>query len=56
VQEFAFRLNEGNVSRHTIERLDSFIAGVGRQAADLSGVDPPARRRKREANKLAKEK
>ncbi len=26
VNEFAFRLNEGNVSRHTIERLDSFIS------------------------------
>jgi transposase-like protein len=26
VQEFAFRLNEGNVKRHTLERLDSFIA------------------------------
>ena len=24
-QEFAFRLNDGNVKRHTIERLDSFI-------------------------------
>jgi transposase-like protein len=26
VQEFAFRLNEGNVKRHTLDRLDSFIA------------------------------
>src|SRR6202043_3715388 len=25
VDEFAFRLNEGNVERHTLERLDSFI-------------------------------
>ena len=32
VNEFAFRLNEGNVSRHTWERLDSFInAAVGRR-------------------------
>jgi transposase-like protein len=26
VQEFAFRLNDGNVKRHTLDRLDSFIA------------------------------
>lgn len=26
--EFAFRLNEGDVKRHTIQRLDSFIDGV----------------------------
>jgi transposase-like protein len=25
VQEFAFRLNDGNVKRHTMDRLDSFI-------------------------------
>lgn len=28
VDEFAFRLNEGNVARHTLSRLDSFIDGV----------------------------
>jgi len=28
VDEFAFRLNEGNVARHTLERLDSFISRV----------------------------
>jgi transposase-like protein len=28
VQEFTFRLNDGNVSRHTLVRLDSFIAGT----------------------------
>lgn len=28
VSEFSFRLNEGNVARQTIDRLDSFIAGV----------------------------
>lgn len=28
VDEFAFRLNEGNVARHTLERLGSFIDGV----------------------------
>jgi transposase-like protein len=28
VDEFAFRLNEGNVERHTLDRLDSFVDGV----------------------------
>ena len=28
VDEFAFRLNEGNVARHTLDRLDSFIVNV----------------------------
>lgn len=28
VDEFTFRLNEGNVERHTLERLDSFVDGV----------------------------
>jgi len=28
VDEFAFRLNEGNVARHTLERLDSFVSRV----------------------------
>lgn len=28
VQEFAFRLNEGNVAHKTVDRIDSFIAGV----------------------------
>jgi transposase-like protein len=28
VDEFAFRLNEGNVARHTLDRLDSFVDGV----------------------------
>ena len=26
--EFTFRLNEGNVKRQTLERLDSFIAAT----------------------------
>lgn len=26
VNEFTFRLNDGNVKRHTLNRLDSFIA------------------------------
>lgn len=28
VDEFTFRLNEGDVKRHTLDRLDSFIKGV----------------------------
>jgi hypothetical protein len=28
VDEFTFRLNEGNVARHTLKRLDSFVDGV----------------------------
>ena len=28
VDEFAFRLNDGAVGRHTLDRLDSFIDGV----------------------------
>jgi transposase-like protein len=28
VDEFTFRLNEGNVARHTFERLDSFVDGI----------------------------
>jgi transposase-like protein len=28
VDEFAFRLNEGNVQRHTLRRLDSFVDGA----------------------------
>jgi transposase-like protein len=28
VDEFTFRLNEGNVERHTLDRLDSFVDGI----------------------------
>ena len=28
VDEFAFRLNEGNVERHTLRRLESFVDGA----------------------------
>ena len=28
LREFTFRLNEGNVERHTLQRLDSFVDGV----------------------------
>lgn len=29
VNEFTFRLNEGNVGRHTLRRLESFVSGTG---------------------------
>jgi hypothetical protein len=41
VNEVTFRLNEGNVKRHTLERLDSFIdAVVGKRVTykDLTGT------------------
>ncbi len=28
VDEFTFRLNDGNVKRHTLQRLDSFVGGT----------------------------
>lgn len=28
VDEFTFRLNEGNVKIHTLDRLDSFVDGM----------------------------
>jgi len=28
VDEFAFRLNEGDVKRHTLDRLESFVKGI----------------------------
>jgi transposase-like protein len=31
VDEFAFRLNDGNVKRHTLARLDSFVDGAARK-------------------------
>ena len=49
VNEFAFRLNDGDVKRHTLERLHSFIlASAGkrityREVGSMSGpVKPPA--------------
>ena len=31
VNEFTFRLNEGNVERHTFERLNDLIAAAGKR-------------------------
>jgi hypothetical protein len=38
VQESAFRLNEGNVARTTLARLDSFIAGVAGKRLTYEGL------------------
>jgi transposase-like protein len=41
VDEFSFRLNDGNVKRHTLERLDSFVdAVVGKRITykDLTAI------------------
>jgi transposase-like protein len=43
MNEVTFRLNEGNVKRHTLERLDSFVdAVVGKRVTykDLTGTSP----------------
>jgi len=31
VNEFTFRLNDGNIERHTLARLDSFVAMTARK-------------------------
>jgi len=38
VDEFAFRLNEGNVSRHTIERLDSLVLAAAGKRLTYQGL------------------
>lgn len=38
VNEFAFRLNEGNVERHTLARLDSFIAASAGKRLTYRGL------------------
>jgi hypothetical protein len=38
VQEFSFRLNEGNVARKTTDRIDSFIAGVAGKRLTYDGL------------------
>lgn len=38
VDEFAFRLNDGNVKRHTLERLDSFIDGTAGRRLTYKGL------------------
>jgi transposase-like protein len=38
VNEFAFRLNEGNVERHTLQRLDSFITSSAGKRLTYEGL------------------
>ena len=38
VDEFAFRLNEGNVKNHTLTRLDSFIDGTSGKRLTYKGL------------------
>lgn len=38
VDEFTFRLNEGNVKHHTLTRLDSFIDGVAGKRLTYKGL------------------
>ena len=38
VDEFAFRLNEGNVKNHTLTRLDSFIRGTAGKRLTYKGL------------------
>lgn len=38
VDEFTFRLNEGNVANHTLTRLDSFIDGVAGKRLTYNGL------------------
>lgn len=38
VDEFAFRLNEGNVKNHTLTRLDSFIEGTSGKRLTYKGL------------------
>lgn len=40
VDEFAFRLNEGNVANHTMTRLDSFVKGSADKRLTIQGADP----------------
>jgi hypothetical protein len=38
VDEFAFRLNDGNVTRHTLDRLDSFVDGAAGKRLTYKGL------------------
>jgi transposase-like protein len=38
VDEFAFRLNEGNVKIHTLDRLDSFVDGMAGKRLTYAGL------------------
>lgn len=38
MDEFAFRLNDGNVKRHTLNRLDSFVDGMAQKRLTYKGL------------------
>jgi hypothetical protein len=38
VDEFAFRLNDGNVKRPTFDRLDSFVDGMAHKRLTYKGL------------------
>ena len=38
VDEFTFRLNEGNVKIHTLDRLDSFVDGMADKRLTYAGL------------------
>jgi len=38
VNEFTFRLNEGNVKRHSLERLDSMIEAISGKRLTYAGL------------------
>lgn len=38
VDEFTFRLSEGNVKRHSLERLDSIIEGISGKRLTYAGL------------------
>jgi hypothetical protein len=38
VDEFSFRLNEGNVKNHTLTRLDSFVTGTKGKRLTYKGL------------------
>jgi hypothetical protein len=38
LNEFSFRLNEGNVKRHSLARLDSMVAAVSGKRLTYEGL------------------
>jgi hypothetical protein len=38
VDEFAFRLNDGKVERHTMQRLESFVTGTAGKRLTYKGL------------------
>jgi hypothetical protein len=38
VNEFTFRLNEGNVKRHSLERLDSMVEAISGKRLTYAGL------------------